>query len=353
MQAVTRRHIEWLAEADHEVFLAYPEHIDIPDGALPVTRVPLPWRNRKPGDVINPWCYVRDLQAFSVVAAGRITEVRPNLVYTEGPLVAEYLKTPRHLRVPIIYHPHGLEPFQDFGSVSERFCSMPLRGVIATHAMGADVVLSQGGLLHDLLLHRIGVPKEKIRYLPNSVTVEVNGIRRSGESSLNKFLFVGRNEPRKGLRTLLRAMRSLPTVSLTVVGRVDRDIDGRSNVKCVGEIRDRATLGGFYNRSDFLVLPSFSEGMPTVILEAFAAGLPVIASDVGAVATAVVDKCTGFLIPPGNEVALVAAMRRASGLSLSDYQAMSEACLNAVATLFSSGKVRQLLVQIVDDVARM
>lgn len=55
----------------------------------------------------------------------------------------------------------------------------------------------------------------------------------------------------------------------------------------------------FYSQSDVLVVPSFSEGMPTVILEAMAQNLAIIGTDVGAV-RAMVSMENGFLITPGN-----------------------------------------------------
>jgi len=48
--------------------------------------------------------------------------------------------------------------------------------------------------------------------------------------------------------------------------------------------------------SDFLVLPSHSEGMPQAVLEAMNCGLPVIATNVGGVPEAVVDGETGLLV---------------------------------------------------------
>ena len=122
-----------------------------------------------------------------------------------------------------------------------------------------------------------------------------------------------------------------------------------ANVTFHGEVRAPELLARFYREADFLVVPSFAEGMPTVILEAFAQGLPVIASDDSAVAGAVVEGRTGFLVRPGDVAGLIAAMRKAVALSDADYRAMSSACLAAIASEFSPDSVRTAFLGIVDE----
>src|SRR3546814_2894631 len=65
-----------------------------------------------------------------------------------------------------------------------------------------------------------------------------------------------------------------------------------------------------YSESDVFVLPSLIENQPMSILEAMAHRLPVIASNVGALATQVLDDETGLLVPPGDAAALADALER-------------------------------------------
>ena len=58
---------------------------------------------------------------------------------------------------------------------------------------------------------------------------------------------------------------------------------------------DKLQLRNLYQSADFVVNPSFFEGMPNVVLEAMASGLPVIASDVAGNNEVVSHGETGFL----------------------------------------------------------
>jgi glycosyltransferase involved in cell wall biosynthesis len=62
------------------------------------------------------------------------------------------------------------------------------------------------------------------------------------------------------------------------------------------------------NASDIFVLPSLSEGFPTVIPEAFACGKPIIATRVGGVPEAVTNDDVGLLVDPKDSSALASAI---------------------------------------------
>ena len=66
----------------------------------------------------------------------------------------------------------------------------------------------------------------------------------------------------------------------------------------------------FLQAADFLVLPSYSEGMPQAVLEAMDCGLAVVATRVGGVPEAVLDGQTGLLVEAKNVEQLRDAMER-------------------------------------------
>jgi glycosyltransferase involved in cell wall biosynthesis len=89
-----------------------------------------------------------------------------------------------------------------------------------------------------------------------------------------------------------------------------RDRVGRDDaVMLSGRVRPEE-VPRLLQASDFLVLPSYSEGMPQVILEAMNCGLPVVATRVGGVPEAVLDGRTGLLVEPGDAAQLRDGMER-------------------------------------------
>lgn len=115
------------------------------------------------------------------------------------------------------------------------------------------------------------------------------------------FLFIGRNEPRKGVEFLkqvwLQVKRHYPNARLRLFGPGFKLIDQKQ--------LDREMF-----KAHCLVLPSLREGHPLILFEAWAHKLPVIATSVGSVPQFVNDG-NGYLVLPGNTSALAAAMIKA------------------------------------------
>ena len=69
-----------------------------------------------------------------------------------------------------------------------------------------------------------------------------------------------------------------------------------------------------------LVLPSFAEGLPVVIMEAMALGCPVLSTYVAGIPELVVPEENGWLVPPGDSVALASAMSDILSMSENELQ---------------------------------
>lgn len=67
----------------------------------------------------------------------------------------------------------------------------------------------------------------------------------------------------------------------------------------------RTDVPSLIGAADVLLLPSWSEALPTVLIEAGAAGVPVVASAVGGASEIVTDGVTGHLVTPGDSAAFV------------------------------------------------
>ena len=84
-------------------------------------------------------------------------------------------------------------------------------------------------------------------------------------------------------------------------------LDGAGYVHLTGARHDVPAL---LASADGFVLSSDSEGLPIGLLEAWAAGRPVVSTAVGGIPEAVRQGDAGLLVPPGDEGALTAALRR-------------------------------------------
>jgi glycosyltransferase involved in cell wall biosynthesis len=147
------------------------------------------------------------------------------------------------------------------------------------------------------------------------------------------FLFSGALIHRKGVDLLAAAFveiaREFSNVRLKVIG----DGELRESVEqMLSKVRDRVEFVGFrdwdqlpeaYANADVLCVPSRYDGWGLVVPEGLASGLPVIATDrMGAALEFVETGRNGWLIPAGDQRALVAAMREAVGLSATELERM-------------------------------
>jgi glycosyltransferase involved in cell wall biosynthesis len=121
-------------------------------------------------------------------------------------------------------------------------------------------------------------------------------------------LAVGRLHPQKGYGTLLAALPAWPDAVVAVAG--DGPLAGElaaqaPQVRWLGRRDDVADL---LAAADVVVLPSVWEARSLTAQEALRAGRPLVATAVGGVPELVGDGAV--LVPPGDAVALAAAVRR-------------------------------------------
>ena len=138
-----------------------------------------------------------------------------------------------------------------------------------------------------------------------------------------RLLYVGRLSREKGLITLVEAVSLLVArgvdIKLFLVGKGDleeylktrcKSLHITNNVEFLGQVPHGTPLFEIYRQADIFVLPSFTEGLPSVLLEAMANSVPVIATAVGGIPEVVRDGETGILVPPQDAEAISEAVIR-------------------------------------------
>jgi phosphatidylinositol alpha-mannosyltransferase len=162
------------------------------------------------------------------------------------------------------------------------------------------------------------------RHLGGSYHVLFNGIdeRRYAtaptvRAAAPTVLFLGRDEPRKGLDVLLEAMRELPDDVLLLVAGGRDGKDGRPRargadrrVRWLGRLSDDDKIA-LLASSSVLCAPSLhGESFGMVLLEAMAAGTPAVVSDIPGYRSVSDGGRAALLVSPGDSSALAAGLRR-------------------------------------------
>ena len=117
----------------------------------------------------------------------------------------------------------------------------------------------------------------------------------------NKVVFVGRFSKEKNIDLLLEAWNKVIKINnqlqLIIIGDgnyYDLDCYKKENVIFYGKLDFEMILCVLFN-SDYLILPSYTEGMPFCILEAMSIGIPVISTNIIGCNEVIIDGVTGFL----------------------------------------------------------
>ena len=189
----------------------------------------------------------------------------------------------------------------------------------------ADVVTAVAEPVTEFLRHRVGIPRAKLKTIPNGVDVvcfqSARPVTRAALGWRDEDVVIGcvaRLEPEKGHTILLDAFRRvharLPQTRLLLIGdgserrRLTMMVDSYGLNGAVRFLGMQGEIPELLATCDLVTLASFNEGLPMAALEAMAAGKPVVATRVGDVPAVVEDGKTGLLVPSGDVGALAGAL---------------------------------------------
>jgi glycosyltransferase involved in cell wall biosynthesis len=136
-----------------------------------------------------------------------------------------------------------------------------------------------------------------------------------------RALFVGRLIEEKGIFDLVEAFTALleeTQCDLVMVGEGDQEWKLRDRIRRLG-LENHVTLPGYlsgstlsdrYRESTIFVLPSWSEGFPTVLAEAMDAGLPIVTTRIRGAADHLIARENALFVDPQDVQSLTSAMRQ-------------------------------------------
>lgn len=176
----------------------------------------------------------------------------------------------------------------------------------------ADRIITISEFSKDEIIKHTGIPAERIDVVYCGVDRDVfypkrdkSPLREWGIHENQKvILYVGSEEPRKNLETLVEAIahvcQEIPDIILLKVGSPGMGGDRKKtlalvkthhledNVIFTGDVSEYL-LAKYYNAADIFVFPSLYEGFGLPIIEAMACGCPVIASNSSSIPEVVGD----------------------------------------------------------------
>lgn len=168
----------------------------------------------------------------------------------------------------------------------------------------------------------LGISSHKIVTIPNGIdTDEIDHFRESIDfadarhkygikESEHVILFIGRLVSVKRIHILIAAIKNLVQQGCNVRALIVGDGPLRNKLESLASsLGNSITFTGplfgrekyeCYSIADLFILPSQSEGLPTVLLEASAMGVPAVATNVNGVPDIIVHNKTGFLVEKYN-----------------------------------------------------
>lgn len=289
------------------------------------------------------------------VARGILRRERPDIVHVNKlrGLSPSVWAAARAEGIPVVHTCRDYELFSPEGTLESRVGAWAEKGawfmrpyailrarfsrVVAAAAAPSRYTL-------DAHLKRGFFPRAVSRVIPNSHGMTLaqltllRGEARQPGGDETRLLYLGRLETAKGVDLLCAAFAEraarYPNLRLDVAGwgtlepALRRQYGGHPQIAFHGPVfgEDKARL---LAGCDAVAVPSvWPEVFGNVVAEAYAYGKPVIAADSGGLPELVAEGETGWLVPPGDAVALGDAMERLS-MDPSGARRMGAACFDA------------------------
>ena len=215
-------------------------------------------------------------------------------------------------------------------------------------ALLSDRVVSVCPEVERFVRSKYVLPRKKLSVVENGIDLS-RFLAVPARDSRRQLVFgtVARMGPEKNHRLLIEsfalAHHTYGEIRLRLLGSGPLEPELRSLVRELG-LNDVVEfcgfshdVAGFLGSLDIFALSSNTEGQPLSLIEAIASGLPVVATDVGGVRDVVQNTRSGWLCPPDNTDAFLAAMQ--SAITCSERREQAERARQLAAERYSAERM--------------
>lgn len=296
------------------------------------------YRTDPPRALPSPLGELAEIQAFSRRIARVVDDFKPDLLHAHSPVLCALaaLRVARRRKLPMLYEIRAFWEDAAVGNGTDREGSMRYRATRALESWAVGqvdaVAVICEGLRADLVAR--GVDPARIMVSPNGVDMGLFGkpvlpdkplAQQLGLKGKDVIGFIGSFYDYEGLDDLIAAMphlvRARPNTHLLLVGGGPMEASLRAQAaltSVAGHIHftgrvPHTQVDRYYSLIDILAYPRKKMRLTDLVtplkpLEAMAQRKLVAASDVGGHRELIRDGETGTLFPPGNPVAMAAAL---------------------------------------------
>ena len=182
----------------------------------------------------------------------------------------------------------------------------------------ASKIITVSSQLKNKCYNEFNVSEEKIKVIPNGYNHRIFNFKPTDFNKRkvnNRFiiLFIGHIIKAKGIFDLLNAIEIIRKLDQNIYKKISWVIVGKgadmvefkkrlntfninNDIKVVGQV-PHEKISKYMKNADFIILPSWSEGLPATLVEAMGCGLPIVATKVGGIPE-IINKDIGILVEP-------------------------------------------------------
>ena len=178
----------------------------------------------------------------------------------------------------------------------------------------SSFIICQGTFWEDFFKNEFNISSDKLKVIPNWISVDSYYSNKSKINSPLKILFLGWITKNKGIYDLISAVKEIKDKDFIL--EIGGNGDEFENLKIIikkAQLNNKIKLLNWVygeekkqllSQADIFVLPSYKEGMPNSLIEAMSSNTAVISTNVGGIPDLIKSGVNGILIEPGDVLAL-------------------------------------------------